>query len=113
MKVSHDWLRGFVPHGLSAQGLGELLGRHVATLDGLHHRKAVLAPFVVARVVESEKIPETKLSFNKVDDGSGILLDVVCGAPNVTVGKMYPFARTGTVMPAGLVIEKRKILCQP
>ena len=32
----------------------------------------------------------------KVDDGSGELLDVVCGAPNVTVGTLYPFARTGT-----------------
>ena len=109
MNVSHEWLRGFVPHGLSANGIGELLGRHVATLDGLHRRQAALAPFVVARVVESENIPETKLSFNKVDDGSGTLRDVVCGAPNVTVGAMYPFARAGTTMPSGLVIEKRKI----
>ncbi|MCU0624222.1 MAG: phenylalanine--tRNA ligase subunit beta, partial [Gemmatimonadaceae bacterium] len=44
------------------------------------------------------------------DDGSGTLLEVVCGAPNVTVGAVYPFARTGTVMPGGqLTIEKRKI----
>ena len=43
------------------------------------------------------------------DDGTGELLDVVCGAPNVTVAAKYPFARTGTRMPAGLVIEKRKI----
>jgi phenylalanyl-tRNA synthetase beta chain len=45
----------------------------------------------------------------KVDDGSGTLLDVVCGAPNVVVGTKYPFARTGTMMPGGLKIEKRKI----
>src|SRR5690606_26169285 len=32
-----------------------------------------------------------------------------CGAPNVTAGHKYPFARTGTVMPDGLVIAKRKI----
>ena len=109
MIVSYEWLRGFVPHALSPEALGELLGRHVATLDGLHRLRADIAPFVVARVVESEKIPDTKLSFNKVDDGSGTLLEVVCGAPVVTVGAMYPFARTGTMMPAGFKIEKKKI----
>ncbi len=109
MKVSHEWLRAFVPHSLTPQAAGELLSDHTVTLDGIAPLRADLVPFVVARVIESEKIPETKLSFNKVDDGSGTLLEVVCGAPNVTVGALYPFARTGTVMPAGLTIEKRKI----
>jgi len=109
MKVSHEWLRAFVPHSLTPQTAGELLSDHTVTLDGIAPLRADLVPFVVARVIESEKIPETKLSFNKVDDGSGTLLEVVCGAPNVTVGALYPFARTGTVMPAGLTIEKRKI----
>ena len=44
-----------------------------------------------------------------MDDGSGTLLEVVCGAPNVTAGAMYPFARSGTLMPAGFKIEKKKI----
>ena len=109
MKISHDWLRAFVPHALTPQAVGELLSDHTVTLDGIAPLRADLVPFVVARVIASEKIPETKLSFNKVDDGSGTLLEVVCGAPNVTVGALYPFARTGTVMPAGLTIEKRKI----
>ncbi|HEX7546515.1 MAG TPA: phenylalanine--tRNA ligase subunit beta [Gemmatimonadaceae bacterium] len=109
MKISHDWLRAFVPHALTPQAASELLSDHTVTLDGIAPLRADLMPIVVARVVESEKIPETKLSFNKVDDGSGTLLEVVCGAPNVTVGALYPFARTGTVMPAGLTIEKRKI----
>lgn len=109
MNASHDWIRAFVPHALAPEALAELLSRHVATVDGVERLKAELAPFVVARVVASEKIPETKLSFNKVDDGSGTLLEVVCGAPNVTVGTKYPFARSGTRMPAGFVIEKKKI----
>ena len=109
MNISHDWLRAFVPHALSPEAVGELLSAHVATLDGIERLRADLAPIVVARVVASEQIPETKLSWNKVDDGSGTLLDVVCGAPNVAVGTLYPFARSGATIPGGMKIETRKI----
>jgi len=110
MIVSFDWLRAFVPHDLTPERLGELLGAHVATLDGIERLRADLAPFVVGRIVQTERIPDTKLSFNKVDDGSGTLHDVVCGAPNVREGALYPFARVGTTMPGGaMTIERRKI----
>lgn len=109
MNLSHEWLARLVPHGRTPEQVRDLLTAHVATVEGLERLRADLEPFVIGRVIESEKIPETKLSFNKVDDGTGTLLEVVCGAPNVTVGATYPFARTGTVMPAGLKIEKRKI----
>ncbi len=109
MNVSHEWLKAFVPHTLGAEQVRDLLTAHVATVEGFERLRADLASFVVARVVETEKVPDTKLSFNKVDDGSGTLLEVVCGAPNVTLGAMYPFARSGTMMPAGFRIEKKKI----
>jgi phenylalanyl-tRNA synthetase beta chain len=64
----------------------------------------------VARVIESARHPDSDhLSVTKVDAGTGELLDVVCGAPNVQAGKLYPFAKTGTKMPAGFTIERRKI----
>ncbi|HZF66626.1 MAG TPA: phenylalanine--tRNA ligase subunit beta [Gemmatirosa sp.] len=111
MIVSHAWLRDFVPHGLTADAVGELLSQHVATLDGMEQVRADLAPFVVGQVVHSEPIPETRLSFNRVDDGSGQLLEVVCGAPNVVVGTKYPLARVGTVVvgKGNMTIERRKI----
>ncbi len=122
MIVSHEWLRQFVPHSLTAQQVGELLSRHCVTLDGIERVGADLSAFVVAQVVEAGRHPNSDhLWVTKVDDGSGTLLEVVCGAPNVVAGKKYPFARTGTVMPGGLKIEKRKIrgetsngmLCSP
>ncbi len=110
MIVSHEWLREFVPHTHTAAEVGEQLSRHVVTLDGLESMRADLASFVVAEVVEASRHPDSDhLSVTRVDDGSGELLDVVCGAPNVTAGHKYPFARTGTVMPDGLVIARRKI----
>jgi phenylalanyl-tRNA synthetase beta chain len=111
MIVSHDWLRAFVPHGRTAADIGQLLSTHVATLEGMEALRTDLAPFVVGQVVHSERIPDTRLSFNRVDDGSGQLLEVVCGAPNVEVGAKYPLARVGTVVPGkgGMTIERRKI----
>jgi phenylalanyl-tRNA synthetase beta chain len=115
MNISHEWLQRFVPHGRTPEAVRDLLTAHVATVEGFERLRADLAPFVVGRVLESERIPDTKLSFNKVDDGSGTPLEVVCGAPNVVVGARYPFARSGTTVPPsaknpkGLLIEKRKI----
>lgn len=109
MNASYEWLRAFVPFEASPRELRDLITAYTATVDELVTLREDLAPIVVARVVESEKIPETKLTANKVDAGTGELLDVVCGAPNVEVGKLYPFAPTGTTMPGGLKIERRKI----
>lgn len=110
MIVSHAWLKQFVPHSLTAEAVGELLSRHCVTLDGIERVGADLSSFVVARVVEAHRHPNSDhLWVTKVDDGSGTLLDVVCGAPNVMAGVRYPFARSGTVMPSGLKIERRKI----
>ncbi|MFN7800126.1 phenylalanine--tRNA ligase subunit beta [Gemmatimonas sp.] len=110
MIVSHEWIRQFVTHELSAQDVGEALSRHCVTLDSIETLGAHLSAFVVAQVVEAGRHPNSDhLWVTKVDDGSGTLLDVVCGAPNVVAGLKYPFARTGTIMPGGLKIEKRKI----
>ena len=110
MIVSHDWLRSFAPHDKSAREIGELLNDHTVTFDGLESLRSDIAPIVVGLVVEAARHPDSDhLSITKVDDGSGTLLDVVCGAPNVAAGVKYPFARSGTTMPDGLKIEKRKI----
>lgn len=110
MNASHEWLRAFVPHSRSPDEIRNLISAHVATVDGLTQTRADLAPIVVGRVVAADRHPDSDhLWVTKVDDGSGEPLDVVCGAPNVTVGTPYPFARTGTVMPGGLKIERRKI----
>ena len=110
MNASYDWLRAFVPTERSAAELAELLTMRCATVEELHPLRADLAPFVVARVVETAPHPDAeRLSVNKVDAGGGELLDVVCGAPNVRAGALYPFAAVGTTMPGGLTIERRRI----
>src|SRR3954468_15390405 len=110
MNASVSWLNAFSEKQKSAIELRDLLTAHTATVEEVVALRADLAPIVVARVVEEAQHPDSDhLHITKVDMGTGELLDVVCGAPNVTAGKLYPFAPTGTIMPGGLKIEKRKI----
>ena len=110
MNASYEWLRALVPFEGTAADLRDLITAHTATVEELLPLRSDLAPIVVARVVEASRHPDSDhLSVTRVDAGTGELLDVVCGAPNVTAGKLYPFAPTGTVMPGGLKIERRKI----
>src|SRR5205085_6695207 len=110
MNVSYEWLRAFVPFDETAPQLRALITAHVATVDELVALRADLAPFVIARVVEEAPHPDSDhLHITKVDAGTGTLLDVVCGAANVTAGKMYPFAKSGVTLAGGLKLQKRKI----
>ena len=110
MLISHDWLRALVPHRRSPEEVRDLISAHVATVDRMERLRGDLRDVVVGRVVQAGRHPNADtLWVTKVDDGSGTLLDVVCGAPVVTVGTLYPFARAGTVLPGGVRLEKRKI----
>ena len=110
MNASVSWLNAFSEVAKSATELRDLLTAHTATVEELVALRADLAPIVVARVVAAAPHPDSDhLHITKVDMGTGELLDVVCGAPNVAAGKLYPFAPTGAVLPGGLRIEKRKI----
>ena len=110
MNASHEWLRALVPHDLSPAEVRDLLTARTATVDEIVPLRADLGPIVIARVVEAARHPDSDhLWITKVDAGGAEPLDVVCGAPNVQAGKLYPFAPTGTTMPGGLKIEKRKI----
>src|SRR6266550_159858 len=110
MNASYEWLREFVPFGLTPEELRDLLTSRVATVDDLIRLRADLDAVVVARVVEAAAHPDSDhLWVTKVDAGKGALLDVVCGASNVEVGALYPFAAVGTTLPGGLKLEKKKI----
>ena len=110
MNVSYDWLREFLPLEETPEQLRDLLTSRTATVDEVVRLRSDLEPIVVARVVEAGRHPNAdKLSVTKVDAGGDRLLDVVCGAPNVQAGKLYPFAPVGTTMLDGRRIDRAKI----
>ncbi len=110
MNASYEWLKAFVDFDATPAQLRDLITAHTATVDEIVPVRQDLASIVIARVVEASPHPDSDhLWFTKVDAGGGELLEVVCGAPNVTVGKLYPFAPVGTTMPSGIKLDRRKI----
>jgi phenylalanyl-tRNA synthetase beta chain len=110
MNASYEWLRAFVPFKLTPVELRDLLTSRCATVDDLVALRQDLGDVVVGRVVEVARHPNADhLWVTKVDAGTGTLLDVVCGAANVAVNTLYPFAPVGATLPGGVKIEKRKI----
>lgn len=110
MNASLRWLEAFLRRPLDPRDVASRLAMLGAPVDAIEPVGADLSAFVVGLVTSVAPHPDAdKLRVTTVDDGSGTLHTVVCGAPNVTAGHKYPFARLGTTMPGGLVIERRKI----
>jgi len=102
MQFPESWLRTFCNPDLSTQQLSDLLtmaGLEVEELD------PVAPPFtgvVVAHVLEVSKHPDAdRLNVCKVDAGTGAVLQIVCGAPNVRPGIKVPCATVGAELPPG------------
>jgi len=108
-----NWLREFVPYQGAAQELGDRLTMVGLELDGLSKPYEALRPIVVGHVVECGRHPEAdKLSVCKVDVGDEVL-DIVCGAPNVSKGQKVAVVKVGTTLPGGLEVKKATLRGAP
>jgi phenylalanyl-tRNA synthetase beta chain len=110
MKVSARWLLDLVP-GLSAspKEMADHLALRGAPVESITSPGTGLGDIVVGRVLTAEPHPNAdRLTLCTVDGGDGVV-QVVCGAPNVQAGGVYPFAPVGAVLPGDFVIKKAKI----
>src|SRR5688572_30641822 len=111
VKVSLGWLRAVAPGlELDAHALSERLAERGAPVEEMAYLAEGLRDVIVARVEAVERHPDAdRLSVCTVNAGGESTLTVVCGAPNVTAGKIYPFAPVGSTLPGGVSIGKRKV----
>ena len=102
MKISYNWIKDFLRIDLPAEKVGELLtdlGLEVEGITSYESVKGGLAGVVVGEVLECTKHPNAdKLSLTKVQVGEGVVLPIVCGAPNVAKGQKVAVATIGTTL---------------
>jgi len=102
MQFPESWLREFCNPPLSSEQLAETL-----TMGGfeVEERRPAAPPFskvVVGEIKEAEQHPNAdRLRVCQVDAGQGVLLNIVCGAPNARVGIKVPCALVGAELPPG------------
>jgi phenylalanyl-tRNA synthetase beta chain len=110
MKVLLSWLREFAPIDVGADRVADELsdlGLAVESMDAIGESWDGI---VVARVLDLRAHPNAdKIQLVDVDAGNGDALQIVCGAFNMAVGDLVPLATTGTVMPTGMEIQRRKM----
>ncbi len=108
MKTSLNWLNDHLDlSGKSIEEMADLLTFAGIEVEGTEQMPDHL---VVGRVNASEKHPDAdKLSVCKVDDGSGALRQIVCGAKNYQVGDNVPLALPGCDLGGGFVIKEGKL----
>ena len=113
MKFTLDWLKEHLETNATPDEISKALTMIGLEVEGVEEQGARLKKFVVAQVAHAEPHPNSDhLNICKVDAGTGELIDVVCGAPNVTTGMKSVFAFPGTYIPgkdfelkAGVVIR--------
>src|SRR5580704_13228186 len=102
MKISYNWLKEYVDFNLSPKDLGEVLtgvGLEVEDIIPFETIQGGLEGVVIGQVKECAMHPDAdKLSVTKVDVGTGELLQIVCGAPNVAAGQKVVVALVGSTL---------------
>jgi phenylalanyl-tRNA synthetase beta chain len=116
MDISYNWLKKYINLNIEPSEVAKILtsiGLEVGSIDEVQTVKGGLKGLVIGKVLTKEKHPNAdKLSKTTVDIGSGQILPIVCGAPNVEAGQTVVVATIGTILYNGnesFTIKKSKI----
>lgn len=95
MKWTYDWLKEYLKTDATASEIADTLTQIGLEVDDVITPKSP----IVARIVECKPHENSDhLHVLMVDDGSGTLRQVVCGAPNARVGLVSALATPGCVI---------------
>ena len=109
MKVSVAWLKELVAVDMPVDKLARALTMGGLEVEEVTPVAGAFTGIVVAHVKSVAPHPNAdKLRVTEVDAGTGEILQIVCGAPNVAAGQRVPCALVGAKLP-GLEIKKAKL----
>ncbi len=122
MKLSLSWLKEFLFVKRSVAEIVEALTFAGVEVEGVEQRGADLDKVIVAQIESFESHPNAdRLSVCRVNDGSSLPRQIVCGAKNFRAGDKVALALPGAVLPDGVKIKASKLrgvesegmLCSP
>ncbi|PIZ32672.1 MAG: phenylalanine--tRNA ligase subunit beta [Alphaproteobacteria bacterium CG_4_10_14_0_8_um_filter_37_21] len=111
MKFSLSWLKQHLKTTASTDDIAVALTNIGLEVEEIIDPSQSLKGFVVGYVESCQKHPDAdRLSLCMINDGSGSLQQVICGAPNVRQGLHIAFARMGSIVPStGQVLKRGKL----
>ncbi|HEY8885875.1 MAG TPA: phenylalanine--tRNA ligase subunit beta [Candidatus Microsaccharimonas sp.] len=109
MIVSVNWLKKFTDIDVSIEALTELIGARLVEIESVEDLSEKYKDVIVVKVVECSPVPDSDhLNLTKIDDGGKAqnverdengLVQVVCGAPNVTAGMLAAWLPPASTVP--------------
>ena len=109
MRLSLNWLADFVDLTVEAQALADRLTMAGLEVEAVEEVTPGFSGVVVGKVLSVERHPQAdRLQVAEVTTGSQTYR-VVCGAPNVAAGVLYPFAPPGTILAGGHKLKPAKL----
>lgn len=111
MQVSLSWLNTHLDlSSYTVPQLSDLLTFAGVEVEGIEERGVTTDKVVVAQIDSFVQHPNAdKLSVCQVNDGSGTLRQIVCGAKNFKAGDKVPLALPGAILPGGFSIKEGKL----
>ncbi|RKS94225.1 phenylalanyl-tRNA synthetase beta subunit [Flavobacterium limicola] len=102
MKISYNWLKQFIKIDWKSEETAALLtdlGLEVEIVEKYQSVKGGLEGIVVGHVLTCIQHPDAdRLKITTVDLGTGVPVQIVCGANNVAAGQKVPVATIGTTL---------------
>ena len=109
MIISVNWLKKFTDIDVSTDELSDLIGARLVEIEGAENLSEKYKDVIIVKVIECSAVPDSDhLNLTKIDDGGRLqnverddngLVQVVCGAPNVTVGMLAAWLPPESTVP--------------
>src|SRR5579859_3829003 len=100
MKLTLAWLKEHLETDHSLGEIADKLTMIGLEVERIEDKGKLLAPFVIARVIDAQQHPNAdRLRVCMVDTGDGKPIQVVCGAPNARAGMKGVFVPPGAFIP--------------
>jgi phenylalanyl-tRNA synthetase beta chain len=109
MRLPLHWLKEFVDLPVTPEELTDRLTLAGFEVEGIETVNPDFSGVVVGRAVRVDRHPNAdRLTVVEVEDGSRTY-QVVCGAPDVTAGRIYAFAPPGATISQGRELKAVKL----